>query len=304
LNLDAALEAPGTAHGYGKETAMTDGGTTTVTTTRQRGHSLEGTTALVTAGGGALGSASAAALARDGAHVLIAGRTQTALEEAAERIAAAAAGGPGTVRWAVADALIEDEVVKLVAQAAEPTGYLNAAVGVVGGGAVAAHLIDTSVTDLLETYRKSVAGTFLLIKHAGRAMLERGGSIVAMSSMQATQPAPFLGPYCASKAGLEMLCQVAADELGQYGIRINMVRPGMTYNGRPRHPASNPEAIALQMEQQPLQRVGQPEDIAAAVRYLAGPESSWVTAAAITVDGGASIRRFPELGWFWTSRTT
>ena len=178
---------------------------------------LAGTTALVTAGGGAIGSAAVTRLARDGADVLLAGRTQATLETAADRVATAAEaeGSPAAVRWSVADALIEDDVAALVARTAETTGRLDIAVGVVGGSMASAPILDIEVAGLEETLRKNVVSAFLLVKHAGRAVAGRGGgSIVAVSSMQAVQTAPLLGPYCAAKAGLEMLCRVAADELG------------------------------------------------------------------------------------------
>lgn len=110
------------------------------------------------------------------------------------------------------------------------------------------------------------------------------------------------GPYCAAKAGLEMLCRVAADELGHAGVRVNMVRPGLTRNGNAEHLSSDPDVVAAYMVQQPLARVGEAGDIAAAIRFLAGPESSWITGEAITVDGGTSLRRFPDLADNWAHR--
>jgi NAD(P)-dependent dehydrogenase (short-subunit alcohol dehydrogenase family) len=119
--------------------------------------------------------------------------------------------------------------------------------------------------------------------------------------MQATQTAPRLAAYCAAKAGLEMLCKTAADELGDRRVRINMVRPGLTQNGQAGHLSNDPAVLAAYMEQQPIDRPGQTEDIAGAIRYLAGPESSWVTGVPITVDGGTSLRRFPDLTFHWGS---
>ncbi len=182
-----------------------------------------------------------------------------------------------------------------------PTGRIDIAVGVVGGGGAAPNRILDQTVEVIEgTYRRNVTGTFLLIKYAGGAMAANGGgSIVAISSMQATQTAPYLAPYCASKAGLEMLCKTAADELGAERVRINMVRPGLTQNGNPTHLSNNARVLASYMEQQPIDRPGQTEDIANAVRYLAGPESAWVTGTFVLVDGGSSLRRFPELSYWW-----
>jgi len=273
----------------------------TEASTAGRWAPLEGKTALVTGGGGGIGAASALLLARDGAKVVIAGRTQSSLEQAAARITEVAAGGPGSVQWVVADALEEDVVIDLVARTAEPTGRIDMAVGVVGGGGASpGRLIDQTVDVVEGTYRRNVTGTFLLIKYAGGAMAKAGGgSIVGISSMQAAQTAPYLASYCASKAGLEMLCKTAADELGAQRVRINVVRPGLTQNGQPAHLSNNAEVLAAYMVQQPIDRPGQTEDIANAVRYLAGPESSWVTGTFILVDGGSTLRRFPDLTFWW-----
>ena len=262
---------------------------------------LEGMTALVTGGGGGIGSASAALLARDGAQVLISGRTRSSLEEAAARANKLAEGGPGSCRFVVGDALEEDVVVDLVAQASAPTGKIDIAVGVVGGSAAApAKLLSQTVEAVEGTYRRNVTGTFLLIKHAGGSMAKSGGgSIVGISSMQATQTAPYLAAYCASKAGLEMLCRTAADELGEHRVRVNVVRPGLTQNGSPGHLSENERVLEAYMVEQPIDRPGQTDDIAGAVRYLAGPESTWVTGTYILVDGGSTLRRFPDLAFWW-----
>src|ERR1019366_1068477 len=105
--------------------------------------------------------------------------------------------------------------------------------------------------------------------------------------------------YCASKAGLEMLCKVAADELGEHHVRVNLVRPGLTRTGAAAHPSSNDAAMAAYYEQQPLHQPGMPINIANGIRYFLGPESDWTTGTTLTVDGGTSLRRFPDLAFYW-----
>ena len=117
--------------------------------------------------------------------------------------------------------------------------------------------------------------------------------------MQDTEVAPNFAFYCASKAALEMMCKVAADELGGQGVRVNVVRPGLTQNSNESHLSYIPDVVAAYFQQQPIQRSGQSIDIAHAIRYLAGPESSWVTGTSIVVDGGNSLRRFPDLQFHW-----
>jgi NAD(P)-dependent dehydrogenase (short-subunit alcohol dehydrogenase family) len=259
--------------------------------------------AVITGGGGGIGSATASVLVDDGAHVLIAGRTESTLRQVALALEPAAKASGGSIRWAVCDALDEPQVQALVSSAAVPTGRVDMAVNVVGGGRGILPILRCSVEIVEGTLRQNITSAFLVIKHAGAAMVrDGGGSIVAVSSMQATQTAPLLASYCAAKAGLEMLCQVAADELGEHGVRINVVRPGLTRNGQPTHLSAIPEVLDAYFEQQPIRRAGESPDIAHAIRYLAGPESDWVTGVALTVDGGTSLRRFPDLAFHWRQR--
>jgi NAD(P)-dependent dehydrogenase (short-subunit alcohol dehydrogenase family) len=261
-------------------------------------------TAVVTAGGGAIGSATAGILVRDGANVLISGRTQEKLERVCDSLAADAKEAGGSIGWQVANGLDEDQIRSLVASAVDITGKLDMAVNVVGGGGGGtAPVLRYSVEMLESTLRQNITSAYLLLKHAGGAMVRQGGgSFVAVSSMQATETAPYLAAYCASKAGLEMLCRTAADELGEHNVRINMVRPGLTRTGVATHPSSNDAAMAAYYEQQPLKQPGQPQNIANAIRYFLGPESGWTTGVAMAVDGGNSLRRFPDLRFYWAER--
>jgi NAD(P)-dependent dehydrogenase (short-subunit alcohol dehydrogenase family) len=274
-----------------------------VTEAIDRGQPLRGMRSLITGGGGAIGGAAAVLLARDGAHVLLAGRTRSKLERVAERVVEAVGSGAGSCDLMEMDALDEDAVIDMTERAGGSEGRIDMAVAVVGGGAVPRPVLAQSVASLERTLMANIASTFLILKHAGTMMVARGGgSIVAVSSMQATESAPMFGPYCAAKAGLEMLCRVAADELGTAGVRVNVVRPGLVRNGTPGHLSEDAEAVRRYMTEQPIARPGEAMDIGHAIRYLTGPESSWVTGQSITVDGGTSLRRFPDLTEVWKHR--
>jgi NAD(P)-dependent dehydrogenase (short-subunit alcohol dehydrogenase family) len=265
-------------------------------------RSLVGRSAVVTGGAGGIGRATAAILVDDGAHVVIAGRTEAKLRDVASGLEPRAAAAGGSIRWMVCDAVDEDQVAALVQRTEEPTGQVDMAVAVPGGGAMQP-ILRCSVELIEDTMRRNITSAFLLLKHAGASMVRHGGgSFVAVSSMQAVQSAPMLAAYCAAKAGLEMLCTVAADELGQHGVRINCVRPGLTRTDATVAMMGNDEVVAAYLEQQPIQRMGESDDIAWAIRYFLGPESAWTTGQNLTIDGGTTVRRFPDLTGLYRMR--
>jgi len=263
--------------------------------------SLSGRVAVVTGGAGGIGGATASVLVGDGADVIIAGRTASTLEATANRLEPLAETSGGSIAWFVCNSLVESEVEALVARAAESTGQVDIAVNVVGGGRGTGPILRGDPAALEDTMRQNITSAFHLIKHAGASMVRgNGGSIVAVSSMQAHQTAPLLSFYCAAKAGLEMLCKVAADELGEFGVRINVVRPGLTRNGSETHLSAVPDVVDAYLVEQPIARSGEAIDIAHAIRYFAGPESGWTTGTGLTVDGGTTLRRFPDLRFHWS----
>jgi NAD(P)-dependent dehydrogenase (short-subunit alcohol dehydrogenase family) len=263
---------------------------------------LEGMTAVVAGGGSGIGRATAGVLVRDGAHVIIAGRTAAKLEAVTAALDDRARAAGGSIRWAICDVHDEDQVRSLVERAGEPTGRVDMAVAVPGGGGMAP-ILRYSVEMLEGIMRKNVTSAYVLLKHAGGAMVRGGGgSFVAVSSMQAIQSAPMLAAYCAAKAALEMLCRVAADELGPQHVRVNAVRPGLTRTDATVGMTTDEVVVDAYLEQQPLAQIGEAEDIAGAIRYFLGPESKWTTGQCLTVDGGCSLRRFPDLEALYRER--
>ncbi len=255
---------------------------------------LAGRAALVTGGGTGIGRAAAEALLADGATVTIVGRRVEILEETADEMRATAPAG-AEVRWAPADVAEEDQVVEAVAVAAEGVG-LDIAVLSAGTGTVGP-LTHLPVEEWRRVVDGNLTGTFLGIKHAALAMAAtgRGGSIVAISSIAGLRSHRWMGPYCASKAGIDMLVEVAADELGRQGIRVCSVRPGLVQTDLGDHLIGTPGVVDDYLAQMPVARVGHVDDIAAAVRFLCGPESSWVSGVSLSVDGGMHVRRGPDL---------
>ena len=123
-----------------------------------------------------------------------------------------------------------------------------------------------------------------------------GGSIIAMSSIAGHSTHRLMSAYCVGKAGIEMLVKVAADELGGQGIRVNAVQPGLVDTDLVGFITAGGKLLDDYMEQMPVSRVGTVDDIAAVVRFLAGPESTWITGQMIGIDGGHQLRRGPQYG--------
>ncbi|MGY1814504.1 SDR family NAD(P)-dependent oxidoreductase [Blastococcus sp. SYSU D00820] len=255
---------------------------------------LAGQGALVTGGAGGFGRAVARRLAADGAAVTLMGRTEDTLRAAATAIGEALPDAP-PVRWSVGDAAVEDDVAAAVAVADETP--LRIAVATVGGSTVRP-LLALDPATLEADLRRNVVTALLVIRHGAAAMARAGGgSVVAISSTAGGAAFPFMASYSVAKAGLEALVRVAAEELGALGVRVNAVRPGLvpTDAEKPGMLVADPEMRAAVLREKPLARVGTVEDVAEAVRYLAGPESGWVTGATLPVEGGNHLRRAPYL---------
>jgi NAD(P)-dependent dehydrogenase (short-subunit alcohol dehydrogenase family) len=260
------------------------------------GLPLAGKAALVTGGAGGIGSACARALARDGAAVTLMGRTPETLEATVAEFRSTLGDG-AELSWFAGDAMVAEDVQGAVRQASAALGGLHICVATVGGGTIAPFLVlDEHV--LLEELRRNIVGAFLAIKHVVPVMVTSGGgAIVCISSDAATMSWPFMAGYCAGKAGLDAMVRVAADEFGHHAIRVNAVRPGLTKTASNNVSAlfSDPEILEEFKSQKPLGRTGTPEDIAAGVRFLAGPESAWITGQSLAIEGGNELRRAPSL---------
>ncbi len=251
-------------------------------------EALAGRRAIVVGGGSGIGLGSARALARDGATVTIVGRTEQKLVEATATLADEGL----TVAHAVCDALDGASVRAAVDVASDAERRLHIAVVVPGLGAIKPVLLFDD-DEFSEQVDANVRPVYLFLKYAGQAMVRAGsGSFVAISSTAAVFSARYLASYSAGKAAVDQLVRVAANELGPLGIRVNSVQPGMTRTPATAAAFDNPKMMAAFLAEQPIGRHGEVDDIAQAVRYFAGPESSWVTGQLLTVDGGNTLRSF------------
>ena len=210
---------------------------------------------------------------------------------AAQRLAVDGAG-EGSIHWVVADVTVEEQVAAAVTAAREPTGQLDILFANAGGSFHMGPFAEADVDAIRATVDLNLVGTALCIKHAVPAMREAGGgSIIGMSSGAGHFPHRYLWAYGAAKAGIDMLCRSAAEELGADGIRVNSVRPGIVDDELMAPITGGGALLDDYIEGMPLARVGQVADIAAAVRFLAGPESSWITGVCLPIDGGHHLRK-------------
>jgi NAD(P)-dependent dehydrogenase (short-subunit alcohol dehydrogenase family) len=154
------------------------------------------------------------------------------------------------------------------------------------------NVVDLAVDEWRRVVDVCLSGAFIVMKHAGQR-LAAGGSIVSLSSLNGRQPGAGLAPYCAAKAGLSMLTQVAALELAPRGIRVNAIAPGLVVTPLTAPAMDIPGIEDDYLENTPLGRSGRPDEIADAALYLASAE--WVTGEVLDINGGAHLMRYPDL---------
>jgi NAD(P)-dependent dehydrogenase (short-subunit alcohol dehydrogenase family) len=253
---------------------------------------IVGASILVTGGGSGIGLGAAELLAADGAHVTICGRTEQKLIDAAARIRTVATG-EATVHHIVADVTVEEQVQAAVAATTEVTGRLDGLFACAGGSTHIGSVLTADMDAVRGTVDLNLIGSAICVKQGGLAMQAQGGSgsIVLMSSGAGRFPHQYLWAYGIAKAGIIFLAKTAAEELGPLGIRVNAVAPGIVDDELMSFITAGGPLLDHYLSQMPLARVGTVEDIAAAVRYLIGPESSWVTGETISIDGGHHLRR-------------
>ena len=242
--------------------------------------------AVVVGGASGIGWATARLLAAEGARVTIADRNTDGARQCAGEL-----GDPHS--WVAVEVTDEDAVARLFDDVVAREGGLDVVVNCAGFSGFG------MITDLdAEQFRSVVdvclTGGFLVIKHAGRHLHE-GGAIVSLTSLNARQPAIGMSAYCAAKAGLSMLTEVAALELGPRGIRVNAVAPGFVHTPLTEGASAIPGVVDEYVENTALGRAGTPEDVAAAVAFLCSAQSSWMTGEVLDLNGGAHLKRYPNI---------
>jgi NAD(P)-dependent dehydrogenase (short-subunit alcohol dehydrogenase family) len=192
------------------------------------------------------------------------------------------------------DVTVEADVEHLVAVAVERHGAVHLAANCAGVGTFAP-IAEHPVEEWDRVVDICLKGVFLSVKHEARAMRGAGGgAIVNIASINARQPGEGMAAYCSAKAGVEMLTRCAALELGQHGIRVTGVGPGLVDTPLTSFTRDVPAIAERYLRNSPLGRTGQPGDVAAAACWLLSEEASWVSGDTLYVDGAALTREYPR----------
>jgi NAD(P)-dependent dehydrogenase (short-subunit alcohol dehydrogenase family) len=255
--------------------------------------SLADRTVLVTGGGSGIGKGVAAAVVAAGANAMLVGRNADKLSAAVDEITAQ--GGPGGVRYEPADVTNEDEVARAVEAATAWNGRLYGVVHCAGGSETIGPITQIDSEAWRRTVDLNINGTMYVLKHAAREMVRGGGgSFIGISSIAASNTHRWFGAYGVSKAGIDHLMQLAADELGPSWVRVNCIRPGLIRTELVAPVTESPELSADYAAITPLPRQGEVEDIANAALFLLSDAAGYITGQIINVDGGVLVRRGPD----------
>jgi len=252
---------------------------------------FEGKIALVFGGGGGMGSATSKRFAQEGATVIVVDYKPEKAEEVVKEIIAAG----GKAEAMTCNNMVEAEVIAVLDAIAKKYGRLDYAINNTGGNPTSSELNAASTENFKAVIDSYMTAYFYCLKYEAKLMVEGGGgSIVSISSTNATALQPQLGPYSAAKAAVEVLSKTLAMEVGPKGVRVNTVQPGFTKtppNGFTRDPLYTKEILY----KTPTRRMNLPEDIAAACLFLCSNDAFNITAVSLPVDGGELTEGYPDV---------
>jgi NAD(P)-dependent dehydrogenase (short-subunit alcohol dehydrogenase family) len=247
--------------------------------------SFAGKVALVSGASSGIGRATALRFARDGAAVALVGRNRAALEQTAGEISGEAA----VITADLSDAAQCREAVDAAVDFGGRLDVLVNAAGIIGSG----DLASTTLEDWGAMMRINLDAVFVAMQQARPHLEATAGNIVNVSSVTGVRSFPGVLAYCVSKAGVDQLTRCAALELAPAGVRVNAVNPGVVVSNLHRRGGMDEDAYERFLEHSktthPLGRVGEPDDIAAAIAYLASEEAGWVTGVTLSLDGGRHL---------------
>jgi NAD(P)-dependent dehydrogenase (short-subunit alcohol dehydrogenase family) len=238
---------------------------------------------LITGALTGIGRAAAIVFAKAGNRVLVSGRRRDAGEALVDELRSLGA----EAEFVQADVRNEDEVRRLIDRTVERFGRLDAAVNNAGTEGKPGPVVEQTAESYAATFDTNVLGTLLSMKHELRVMMAQGsGCIVNISSTYGHEGAKGASVYAGSKHAVEGITKSAALEAAGSGVRVNAVAPGPTETGMLNRFTGTAERKAALASGVPLGRIGEPDEIARAILFLASDAASFVTGQIVTVDGG------------------
>ena len=242
-------------------------------------------TALVTGASSGIGKATAVRLAREGINLSLIGRNRKALKETADIITKTGF----EVLVLPTDITKENEAKRCIEETVDHFGKLDIlvnAAGIIGTGTIENTTLETWDT----MFNINLRSVFYLMQLAVPHLEKTHGSIVNVSSVTGLRAFPGILAYCVSKAGVDQLTRCAALELAKKGIRVNAVNPGVVRTNLHMRGGMDKNAYKTFLERSkethPLGRIGEPEEIAELITFLASSRSAWITGTTVSIDGG------------------
>lgn len=235
--------------------------------------------AIVTGGGSGIGLACARRFLEEGASVVISGRSRKRLDEALQGLPAE------RVHAVTADVAKRPDCDAVVAAAIERFGRIDTVVNAAGMNLVG-KIHETSDEDWEACIGSDLSGVFYMSRAAIPHLMQSKGSIVNVGSVSSLGGGWSHAAYNAAKGGVANLTRSTACDMGRFGVRANTVAPGLTVTGMVDGIMEDEALLEKAWERIPLRRAGQPQEVAAAVAFLASDEAQWITGIVMPVDGG------------------
>jgi len=249
---------------------------------------FEGKLVVVTGASSGIGKAASEAFAREGAKVALVARRGEILEETVSSIASAG----GTAMAVAADVTREEDRKQVVDSVVSAWGGLDVmvnAAGIIGFGTIE----NTTLDDWQEMFDINVVSVFRLTQLALPHLIERKGNVVIVSSVTGVRSFPGVLAYCSSKSAVDQFARCTALELADKGVRVNAINPGVVMTNLHRAGGLNEDSYEKFLEHSktthPLGRVGNPEEIAALILFLASDDAGWITGSTLPIDGGRNL---------------
>jgi 3-oxoacyl-[acyl-carrier protein] reductase len=248
-----------------------------------KAKSLSGKVAIVTGGSKGIGAAIAKALAAEGAAVVV---NYSSSKAGADKVVADIIAAGGKAKALHADMSSQGDIERLVTESKKAFGRLDILVNNAGIYEFAP-LEKITVDHYQKHFNVNVLGLLLASQAAAKQFDSSGGNIINISSVVSTLGIPESSVYSGTKGAVDAITRALAAELGPRGIRVNAIRPGMVETEGTQSAGITESDMRKQVEAQtPLKRIGQPQDIAGAVAFLASSDSSWITGETFLISGG------------------